>query len=476
VLLTGCATSGSASLPASVDQVQLLNRITWGANTSSWHAIQSMGSSAYLEQQLAGTPAALPPAVQSQIDSMRISQQTPATLLADYKRQLTDIAAVSDPDRKETVRLDQQKDMNKIAREAATRSMLRDLYSPAQLQERMVWFWMNHFNVFMGKATGRLLIGDYEEKAIRPFAMRRFRDLLASSLHHPAMLAYLDNADNAINHLNENYARELMELHTMGINGGYTQQDVQELARILTGVGTKQAVFDFDAKRHDFGDKHFLGQTIKGSGIAETEQALDLLCKHPATARFISRKLALYFVSDQPSSALVASMAATFTRSDGDIAQVLRTLFASPEFAASLGRKFKDPMQYVMSALRLAYDDKPIVNPNPLLGWMFQLGEFPYTRQTPDGFALTSAEWSSSGQMTTRFEIARAIGAGSYVLFRGEGAAPEERKTFPQLASPFYFAALQPRMSLATRRALDQAATPQEWNIFLLSSPEFMHY
>jgi len=211
-----------------------------------------------------------------------------------------------------------QQGMNELAREAAARDLLRDLYSDDQLKEQMAWFWVNHFNVQAAKANLRAMVGDYENAAIRPRALGRFRDLLEATLKHPAMLRYLDNADNAAGHVNENYARELMELHTMGVDSGYTQQDVQELARILTGVGIDPSpgdpnpgvhpagdlihagLFEFNPNRHDYGDKVLLGHPIKGRGFAEVEEALDILCRQPATARHISLELAQYFVSDDP--------------------------------------------------------------------------------------------------------------------------------------------------------------------------------
>src|SRR5205085_5135468 len=195
-------------------------------------------------------------------------------------------------------------------------------------------------------------VGAYEAEAIRPHALGRFRDLLGATAHHPAMLFYLDNAQNAaagskgLNGreagINENYARELMELHTLGADGGYTQRDVEALAQVLTGWSLNFAGGEpsrFYPRRHDNRDKELLGTTIQGGGAQELDHALDLLARHPSTARFVSRKLALFFVSDDPQPALVERMAATFAASDGDIAQVLRTMFASPEFRASLGTK-----------------------------------------------------------------------------------------------------------------------------------------
>jgi uncharacterized protein (DUF1800 family) len=337
------------------------------------------------------------------------------------------------------------------------------------------------------------VLGDYEARAIRPHALGRFRDLLSATVYHPAMLRYLDNEQNAVGHINENYARELMELHTLGVDGGYSQRDVQELARVLTGLGVnlsgtepqlkpgqsalyvRQGLFEFNPARHDFGDKMFLGQTVKGRGLAEVDEVLDRLAAHPATARFVSRKMAQYLLADTPPEAVVKRMAQIFQSSGGDIAATLRTLFETPEFARSLGGKFKDPLHYVVSAVRLAYGDKPILNAAPMSAWAGRLGEAFCGRQTPDGYPMNEAAWTSPAQMAARFEIARAIGGGSAGLFKLDGPQPEERPAFPQLANALYFEAIQKTLGPATRHALDQAVSPQEWNLFLLSAPEFMY-
>lgn len=499
--LAGCATVqegkqiGTFARPEYYKQQQLnlLNRITWGVNEGSDRAIAAQGSEHYLQQQLHPHAAPLPAALQAQIDAMTIVQTPMDQLNFKLEQQRKDADAVVDIDQKKAAQQAYQQELNRVAKEAATRSLLRDLYSTNQLQEQMTWFWLNHFNVHLYKSNLRVLVGDYEDQAIRPHALGKFRDLLSATVHHPAMLRYLDNEQNAAGHINENYARELMELHTLGVNGGYSQHDVQELARVLTGVGVnmgsttpkvkreleaqyvRRGLFEFNPNRHDYGAKEFLGQPIRARGLGEIDEAIDRLSRSPATAHFISRKLALYFVSDDPPPALVERMAQTFLKSDGDIAATLDTLFHAPEFNASLAQKFKDPLHYVVSSVRLAYDDKAILNAGPMLNWLNRMGEPLYGRQTPDGYALTQSAWASPGQMSTRFEIAKAIGSGSAGLFKTDGPQPLEKPAFPQLANALYYQSLQANLGAATRGALEQAASPQEWNTYLLSSPEMMH-
>jgi uncharacterized protein (DUF1800 family) len=310
------------------------------------------------------------------------------------------------------------------------------------------------------------------------------------------MLRYLDNADNGVGHINENYAREIMELHTLGVGSGYTQGDVQELARILTGVGIdanskdpqlapplrgqliREGLFEFNPARHDYGDKLFLGRQIRGRGFAEVEEALDILSREPATARHISRELAVYFVSDDPPPALVAAMTATFQRTDGDIAQVLETLFRSPQFAASLGVEFKDPAHYVISTVRLAWGERVVSDPGPILSWVNRMGEGFYNHETPDGFSMSASAWNGPGQMETRFEMARQMGAGSAGLFKppappGPGPLPPDPGA-PDLQRAARADGLLALTPDATRAVLAQAPSPRDWNTLFLSSPQFM--
>ena len=476
--------------------LNLLNRITWGANPSGAQEFAALGADKFLDRQLHPTgDGPLPHDAQAQIDALSIAHTPMETFVADMDQQNRSANAITDPEQRQGAQKAFQDSLARYGREAAVRSILRDLYSPYQLREQLTWFWLNHFNVHLYKSNIRLLIGNYEDKALRAHALGKFRDLLAATLHHPAMLRYLDNDQNAAGHINENYAREIMELHTMGVGSGYTQSDVQELARVLTGAGVNQSpqsapppkltpeqqsqyqragLFEFNPARHDFGDKVFLGHVIKGRGLAEIDEALDLLSRAPATSRFISRKLAMYFVSDNPSPALVEKMSATFRQTDGDIAAVLKTMFGSPEFQSSLGLQFKDPMRYVISAVRLAYDDKVILNPGPILGWLGRMAQPLYGHETPDGYPLAEAAWNGPGQMATRFEIARAIGSGSAGLFKPDGPDAVDHPAFPQPANALYFTSLRPTLGPSTRQALDQAISPQDWNTLFLASPEFM--
>ena len=503
ILVVGCtlaatgAVAGPRQPPADpkpvaspADDLVLLEAATWGASPSSWAELKRLGRERWLAAQLRPAPdVALPAALQSQIDALPGRGRPLVATLRELDEQNRAANALADPDARKAAQQAYQGALNDHARAAGSATILRALYAPDQLREKLAWFWLNHLNVFAGKANLRAMVGDYMDGAIRPHALGRFRDLVSASMRHPAMLRYLDNAENAAGRLNENYARELMELHTLGIGGGYAQADVEALARILTGLGIDlrpeppklrpelaaelvgDGAFLFNPARHDRGDKTLLGASIRGGGIEESERALDLLVRHPATARRVSRALATFLGGDDPPDALVGRVAATFTRTDGDIAETVRTLLAAPEFPALARRRFKMPVAFVFSALRLAYDTRPILNTAPVEGWLNRLGQGPFRHPTPDGSPLESAAWTGPGQMVTRFEIARAIGGGPAGLFKGDGV---ERPGFPLLQNELYFALLRERLGDKTRRALDEAVSPQDWNTLFLSSPEFM--
>ncbi|HXQ05177.1 MAG TPA: DUF1800 domain-containing protein [Bradyrhizobium sp.] len=473
----------------------LLDRLTWGINASSAAHLQAVGTERWLAEQLhPASNTALPDAARAQIEAMPDVHKLPFDIVVAFDQQAKSANQVADPEQRKAAQQVYQQAMNDRAKQAAARTILRALYSPDQLRERMTWFWFNHFNVHQYKANVRIVVGDYQDRGIRPYALGKFRDLLVATLHHPAMLRYLDNADNAAGHLNENYAREIMELHTMGVGSGYAQSDVEALARILTGVGidlkpedpklkpelqsqlVREGAFEFNPARHDYGDKTFLGHAIKGRGLAEVDEAIDILVHHPATATHLCRQIATYFVSDNPPEPLVQRMAQTFKATDGDIAAVLAAMVHAPEFIASLkpGTKFKDPVQYVFSAVRLAYDDKVILNTVPIQGWLNRLSEGLFNHDTPDGYAMTSASWNGPGQMMLRFEIARQIGSGSSGLFKPDVPNAVDQPAFPLIQNSLYFNGLRQTLGSPTLAALDQAVSPQDWNTLFLSSPEFM--
>jgi uncharacterized protein (DUF1800 family) len=484
----------AAGVPDRTAELGLLARVTWGATPSSADQIHTMGMQRWLDWQLHPTASdTLPPEAQAAIDAMPISHRSMADFMTERADRARAVNLITDPADKQPAQQAFQQWMSDVARQAAARTILRDLYSPAQLREQMTWFWFNHFNVHQYKNEVRLLLPDYEEQALRPNALGKFRDLLSATLHHPAMLQYLDNAANGVGHINENYAREIMELHTMGVGSGYTQTDVQELARVLTGVGidarpenprlkpelqtqlVRNGLFEFNPARHDYGDKIFLGQTIKGTGLAEVDQVIDILARQPATARHISAELAEFFVADTPPPALVDRMAQVFLKTDGDIAQVLQTMFRSPAFAASAGQKFKDPVHYALSAVRLAYGDKVILNTAPIQNWLNRMAEGLYNHETPDGYPLNSASWNGPGQLAVRFEIARQIGFGSAGLFKPPEPGAVDHPAFPQLQNALYYDGLRSHLGPRTLAALDQAVSPQDWNLLFLCSPEFMY-
>jgi uncharacterized protein (DUF1800 family) len=479
------------------ESARLLDRLTWGADTASVEALQRVGPAATIAALLRPAPhAPLPAQAQAQIDAMAITRTPMEALAIDLQARQQTIKNEPTEDARKAAQDAYQRQMRSLQREAERRFVLRAVYSPAQLQEKMTWFWMNHFNVFAGKADIRAMVADYEDRAIRPHALGRFRDLLGATVRHPAMLRYLDNAQNAANRINENYARELMELHTLGVDGGYSQRDVQEMARVLTGHGVslrpldepppklrpewaqqyvRRGLYEFNPQRHDWQPKELLGRPLQGQGMAELDEALDRLARAPATARFVTRKMAAYLVGDAPPPALLQALAERFQQSDGHIGAVLQTLVASEAFQASLGTRLRDPVQYVMAGLRLGYADRVLANPDPAISWLQRLAEPLYGRVTPDGYPLDSAAWTSSGQLAVRFEIARALGgAGTGALFRAEGAPPPKVPP-PAIAQSAAFRAMEPQLAPATRVALARAGSPAEWNTFLLSSPEFMY-
>ena len=319
-------------------------------------------------------------------------------------------------------------------RELQQAKLLRAVFSERQLQEVMVDFWFNHFNVFAGKDNARLMLTVYERDTIRPNALGKFKELLTAVAQSPAMMIYLDNFLSQMEQpvpppkydadgnllppprrpgLNENYARELMELHTLGVDGGYTQSDVREVARCFTGwtIGQQpNQMFIFRPRSHDKGEKFVLGKRIiSGGGIEDGLRVLDLLAKHPSTARFISFKLAQRFVADEPPQSLVDRAAEVFTKTDGDIRQVLRTILTSPEFYSPkyYRNKIKSPLELAASAIRAtggATDGAA-----PLVQAIARMGEPLYQCQPPTGYSEDSSRWLSNATLLERMNFALAL-------------------------------------------------------------------
>lgn len=513
----------------------LLNRTTFGIRPGDVERVQALGIERYLQQQLSPDSIALPSAV-AQVAQVPALTETPLNLFLNYGKPA--LKALSQgggktPEDKKALGKVVRETYGKMYEDAATAHLKRAVDSPRQLQEVMTDFWFNHFNVSSDKGLDHIWTGQYEESAIRPYALGRFRDLLGATAHHAAMLFYLDNWQNTaasyqpvfnnpkakgrFKGINENYARELMELHTLGVDGGYTQKDVQELARVLTGLGLQpgggagfamrnqqlrrrtigqgaqlaQPQFTqagqrgirnygqiatassipgnpktgsyFDARRHDNGTKVVIGHTIQPGGEREIEEVLDILARHPSTARHISYKLAQYFVADKPPDSLVQKMADTFTRTDGQIAAVLTTMFDSDEFWSPQNRnnKFKSPHRYVVSSLRAT--DANIDNVLPLLAFLKQSGQPLYKCLTPDGYKNTQEAWLNPDSLINRLNFATALGANrlpGVQLNSGRNSDITD-----SLAT----------VSEKTVTAIEQAQ-PQLRQSLVLGSPEFMMY
>ncbi|HKC62830.1 MAG TPA: DUF1800 domain-containing protein [Pyrinomonadaceae bacterium] len=316
-----------------------------------------------------------------------------------------------------------------IVTELQRAAVLRARYSERQLYEMLVDFWENHFSIYAQKDADRYMLTSFDRDVVRPFAMGRFRDLLGATAHSPAMLFYLDNWQSSVQRkypatkdkpartvggINENYARELMELHTLGVDGGYTQKDVQEVARCFTGWTIRKpnedGLFFFNPAAHDNGEKIVLGQKIPaGGGILDGERVLDILARHPSTAHFIATKLARRFIGDNPPEAVINRAAAVFLKTDGSIRETLRAIITSPEFfsRSAYRAKTRSPFEYAVAALRAL--DAETDGDRPLLDWIARMGQPIFGRITPDGYADRADQWLSSGALLVRFNFASAL-------------------------------------------------------------------
>ncbi|MDO9453613.1 MAG: DUF1800 domain-containing protein [Stagnimonas sp.] len=490
--------------------LHVLNRLGYGPSPGDIDRVLQKGVEAYIQQQLHPESLQMSAALSERLMAVPDIHSTDAALYADYGPPQRKAAA---GDQAKIKAVTQRQ--NQVADAAREAHLLRAVYSPAQLQETMVDFWFNHFNVFAGKGQEtKIWTGNFERDAIRPHVFGRFRDLLGATAKHPAMLNYLDNQKSTseriakngkkLGGLNENYAREVMELHTLGVDDGYTQADVTALARIFTGWGydPKRLVdgvdpaFFFNSKKHDENEKKFLGNTFAaGGGEEEGERALDLLAAHPATTRHLSYKIAQYFVADSPPPQLVEKLAKRWRETGGDVGKVLDTLFKSPEFwsADAVGKKFKTPWQYLVSSLR-ATGLPMVTNVKPLLGMLRQNGQTLYGCTTPDGYKNTQAEWLNSDALILRLNFANALGSGNLPLWKSLPTAAASSMSADDNAGMMAMIEKQPELTASKARAADpflmQAAlgnafsqnTLDAWAIarpqlragLILGSPEFM--
>jgi uncharacterized protein (DUF1800 family) len=448
-----------------------LDRLGFGARPGDAERVRAMGVDRWIELQL--SPRRIDDrAAERFVARFPVLARSPSELLAEYpqpgqlirekRREMTQRGEVVARDSMggKLAGLDLTAGDSMRIREAGrlsrrllaalqTAKVARAVISDRQLEEVMVDFWENHFTVFAGKGPERYFLGQYERESIRPHALGKFRDLLGAVAKSPAMLYYLDNWESAVEAdrpalatrmqgrsrargarrprgLNENYGRELLELHTLGVDGGYTQADVVSAARAFTGWTVEKpresGAFVFRPALHDAGEKRFLGHTLKASrGIEDGEQVLDILATHPATAHFIATKLVRRFVSDSAPPALVERVAATFTRTDGDIRECLKTIFTSPEFfsRAAYKAKVKSPFELVVSALR-AVGAQPDSTPRTAQ-LIAKLGEPLYGHLAPNGYPERGDAWINTGAILARINFGLLVASG-----RVPGASPAE--------------------------------------------------
>jgi uncharacterized protein (DUF1800 family) len=481
-LLLAMAAAPSVAADSDRQVLHVLNRLAFGPSAEDFDYVKTIGIERYIDEQLDPATIAEPFGLRFRLAQLATLGLDPVELRQFFgPLQALGGAKPTQEDIKE-----QQQRASLVFREAAEARILRAVLSRRQLQQVMVNFWFNHFNVFAGEGLERIWIGDYEDRAIRPFALGRFRDLLYAVAKHPAMLIYLDNTQNTAvartgqDRLNENFAREVMELHTLGVDGGYSQDDVETLARVFTGWRVNSSTSSefpdvaavFEGARHDYRAKVFLGHPLLARGKAEGEEALDILASSPATAHHLAYELAQYFVADEPPPALVERLAARFVATGGDIRQVLQALFDSPEFWTSVGQKYKTPYEFVVSSARAGA--LPIDNVRPLLGWISRLGMPLYGCETPDGYKNTKEAWLSPDATLQRIDFAAAYARGGMPVANSAGDFPALGRKRNPTVDPTQLLTLLGSSLTPETRAVVAAATADERAGLILGSPDFM--
>ncbi len=484
----------AASEPPAVKQlterqkaIHILNRTSFGPRPGDVEQVMAVGIRSYIERQL--SPETIDDRVaESKTAGLEVFSMTPAEIFAKYPLPAAVMRRVADKAKGESSEMADEKTRREQIRQfyqangllpaarindqISANRLLRAVYSERSLQEVMVDFWQNHFNVFVGKNPVKWYIPDYERNVLRKHALGNFRDLVAATAQHPAMLAYLDNfrssaprkgrpqmpKPRAQRGLNENYARELMELHTLGVDGGYSQQDIIEVAKAFTGWtiadprGYRQTAaagnerdmpgplrrmrptpasgsFIFNENLHIKGPKKVLGRTIDEGGMNDGLKVIEMLAAHPSTAKNIARKLAVKFVSDTPDAAYVDRIAAAFRRSNGDIKETLRAVFYDKQFFAAdnYRAKIKTPFELAASSLRALNADTN--GSKALIARLAKLGEIPYGSQAPTGYPDMAEDWVNTGALLERINFAAELASGKIAGVRplpsGKNAEPE---------------------------------------------------
>jgi uncharacterized protein (DUF1800 family) len=557
------AAAGQTRAPAASQDAatvaHVLNRLAYGPVPGQIEQVQRLGLARHIEQQL--NPEKLPDAALSarlarfgtlSLESREIAERYYVPLLAARRELTRERAAAAPPvtpplspqagrEGEERLSPEDRARLQALRREQQTvldelgqQKLLRAVYSERQLQEVLVDFWFNHFNVFAGKGPVRIYLTEYEREAIRPYVVGSFRELLGAVAHSPAMLFYLDNwqssdpdfdpfeqrgrtrpwrgvarppdvrrgplararsgrlasmgeeerraaleqlRERMPRGLNENYARELLELHTLGVDGGYTQQDIVEVAKAFTGWTIRDpragGTFWFDDRRHVKGPKRVLGHTIDAGGERDGEAVLDLLARHPATARFIATKLARRFIADDPPASLVARAAETFRKTNGNLREVTRTIVTSSELVSpeAMRAKVKTPFEFVASALRATGAD--IQQGRAILRSLAELGMPLYFAQPPTGYADRADAWVNTGALLNRMNFALALVAnripGTSVDMAALAGAGGIEAARAQLRERL----LGGDVSSSTDDTMARAEEPTKAAALALGSPEF---
>lgn len=506
------AAAGGAPLMTGRERaIHVLDRLAYGPRPGEVDKVLAEGVEAWVARQL--RPEAIgDAALESKLQAYRTLDMSAASLYAEYPDKRARLAGLLGSGRRPA----------EIAQELAAAKVLRAVESERQLQEVMTDFWFNHFNVAAQKSQLKWLVSPYERETIRPRVLGRFRDLLGAVARSPGMLVYLDNFQSTIDAryapagarddiaemeekmseggrtkgraklgLNENYARELMELHTLGVDGGYAQKDVTELARILTGWSLerptrknrlKDFAFKFKRRMHDPGGKVLLGVPFAWSGEGEGDKALDLLAAHPSTARFIAAKLCRRFVADEPPAELIDRVAARFRATDGDIRETLKALFADPAFFERrfFRAKVKTPLEFTASALRVSRAE--VRDPFKVAKAIGGMGQPLYQCEPPTGWPDRAAPWVNSGALLARMRAAAALFrrnpdapvSADAVLFLNGTDARDKGKAVSAFVDAFLGGEIGDRTRAAILARLDHPGmSPEKIAALVIGSPEF---